>query len=139
MNLPPKRILARLAATHALALALGIGAGVAYSNHQRPRLDDILTLFSRQPSIDAAHFAYRFGKAEHARTLLTAVRDDRNDIDTLYCELKLAVIDGEHLPGSSSNVHLERAREACLRYRGKGCDPEGMRKAAVRFATQRQD
>jgi hypothetical protein len=127
-----------LLATHALALALGIVAGVVYFKHQSATVDDILASLSRQPTLDAAHFAYRFGKPEHARALLTAV-NDRDDIDTLFSELKLAVLDGEHLPGSSSNAHLERARDACQRFRGKGCDPEGMRKAAAHFAKQRQE
>jgi hypothetical protein len=56
-----------LLATHALALALGIVAGVVYFKHQSATVDDILASLSRQPTLDAAHFAYRFGKPEHAR------------------------------------------------------------------------
>jgi hypothetical protein len=132
-----RRTVVWLSATHAFVLLLGIAAGFAYDIRQRDRLATLLAHLGRMPRVEAADVAYRFGTAEHARALLSALPDDGDAMNTYFRELRLAAVDGEHIAGSTRQAHLVRARAACQRLRFKSCDLEKIRMSAEHAAQYR--
>ena len=118
-----------------------MGVGVLYANHERPTVQAMLRATARKPVLDAAHLAYRFGTAAHARAALGSLVKipATNELewgDVMLSELKLALLDGE-LRGSARAPHLEAARTACRHLKGRDCAPEELRAAAMRLVHKR--
>jgi hypothetical protein len=133
---------ARLLVSHAVAGVLCVAAGFAYTTLSTPT-HTVLQGFKRRPLLDAANVAFQFGSPEHARATLENLLRSRasNELewgDTMMAELKLAILDREHAPGSPRSPHLDAARTACRRLRGSGCTPEELRALAAKLAHQRK-
>jgi hypothetical protein len=107
-----------LVASHAAMILLGTIAGRLYWETQRGTVESTVVEVARSPQAAAAEVAYRFGRAEHARTLLIDMHRMRDrDIvglgDSMMTELRLAVLDREHV-GGATGCNSDTSLVGCL-------------------------
>ncbi len=132
---------ALLAASHALVVLLGWTAGSAYFGITRGSVQAAIDSIARRPRANAAYLAFRFGSADQARILLRHVPPVTSDnavasADLMLTELRLAVLDGEHVEGTNPTPHLTAAANACTRFQSS-CELTQLRVMATKIATQR--
>lgn len=136
-----QRPLALLAASHAVVVLLGWTAGSAYFGITRGSVQATINGIARQPRANAASLTFRFGSADQARVLLGAVPLVTSDstiasADLMLTELRLAVLEGEHVEGTHPTPHLAAAADACARFQ-PNCELAELRAMATKLANQR--
>jgi hypothetical protein len=134
---------ARLVLSHALALLLAVGAGLAYGKSRPASNQSFVIGIAQQPLTNAADLAFQFGSVEHARIVLEERERTPSESslavgDTMVFELRLAVLNGEPQNATGDAPHLTAASVACKRFRDSSCERADMIKLAAKFAAQRR-
>jgi len=120
--------------SHLTVALLGLIGGYAYDHHRGPIVDTFLESLAEYPQSEAAALAYRFGTAEHARSLLLAlpvpVTQDKAELAGLFFRyLRVAVVCNEQGDLSCEDTYLALARQTCDRRDRTPCRPDKVAKA----------